>query len=190
MGLAPAFDRISCRISQTRPSTKPSAKAVIKLASPKMAVSIKDSPFCEGTSLRRQRLPKGYSLSPTRTCESRGSTRQDFLFSIRENHSPGLDHRLGCGDARPMLGRGSHIFVKTFCIFRKIRREGAISFQSVTKSPPTFYLGCETCPNCREPVFAAEAADVTGHQVQYRWTCDLCGYRFTTEAQLDHDVAA
>jgi hypothetical protein len=47
---ASAFERISCRISQTRPSTKPSANAVSKLASPNMAVSIKGSPICGKSS--------------------------------------------------------------------------------------------------------------------------------------------
>jgi RNase P subunit RPR2 len=79
---------------------------------------------------------------------------------------------------------------KLFGFSEKFSWEGDMSFQSVTKLPPTFFLGCEACPNCHEPVFAAEAADVTGHQVQYHWTCDLCGHRFTTEARLDEDVAA
>lgn len=51
------------------------------------------------------------------------------------------------------------------------------------KSPPIYFLGCQ-CPHCRETVFAAEGADVMMECVRYRWTCDLCGNGFTTEAQL------
>src|SRR4051794_11859141 len=35
-----------------------------------------------------------------------------------------------------------------------------MSFQQFTKSPPIYFLGCQTCPNCREAVFAAEGAEV------------------------------
>ena len=53
------------------------------------------------------------------------------------------------------------------------------------KSPPIYFLGCQTCPNCRETVFAAERADVRADSVQYLWTCDLCGHGFTTEAAFE-----
>jgi ribosomal protein S27AE len=58
------------------------------------------------------------------------------------------------------------------------------------KSPPVYFLGLETCPNCRETIFAAEAADVEADCIRYRWTCDLCGHRFTTEAEFIAEAAA
>jgi ribosomal protein S27AE len=57
-------------------------------------------------------------------------------------------------------------------------------------SPPAYFLGCQTCPNCRETVFAAEGADVSAETVHYRWTCDLCGHAFSTEAKLVAEIAA
>ena len=39
------------------------------------------------------------------------------------------------------------------------------------KSPPVYFLGFETCLNCREAVFAAEAADLEADCIRYRWTC-------------------
>jgi transcriptional regulator NrdR family protein len=59
-----------------------------------------------------------------------------------------------------------------------------------TKSPPVYFLGLETCLNCRDTVFAAEEADLEADCIRYRWTCDLCGHRFTTEAKLISDKAA
>jgi ribosomal protein S27AE len=64
-----------------------------------------------------------------------------------------------------------------------------MSFQQFAKSPTIYFLGYQTCPNCREAVFAAEGADVTGDLIIYRWTCDLCGHSFTTDAAFE-EVAA
>ncbi|MEA2981961.1 MAG: hypothetical protein QOF09_3784 [Alphaproteobacteria bacterium] len=64
-----------------------------------------------------------------------------------------------------------------------------MSFQQFEKSPGIYFLGCQTCPNCREAVFAAEGANVTGNAIKYQWTCDLCGFGFVTEAPLE-EVAA
>ena len=64
-----------------------------------------------------------------------------------------------------------------------------MSVERFEKSPPVYFLGCQTCPNCRETVFAAEGADVMGGAITYRWTCDLCGHGFTTEAQFE-EIAA
>jgi hypothetical protein len=58
-----------------------------------------------------------------------------------------------------------------------------------TRSPPVYFLGFEICLNCRETVFAAEAADLDADRIRYRWTCDLCGHRFTTEAGLSEEAA-
>jgi len=52
------------------------------------------------------------------------------------------------------------------------------------KSPPVYFLGFETCPRCRETIFAAEAAEIEVDCIRYRWTCDLCGHSFTTQAEL------
>jgi transcriptional regulator NrdR family protein len=43
-------------------------------------------------------------------------------------------------------------------------------------------------PNCSEPVFAAEGADVMASSVRYRWTCDPCGHGFTTAERLLNEV--
>ena len=51
--------------------------------------------------------------------------------------------------------------------------------------PPIYFLGFQSCPNCRETVFAAEAAEVMPNSIRYRWTCDLCGHGFTTVADLE-----
>jgi ribosomal protein S27AE len=59
-----------------------------------------------------------------------------------------------------------------------------MSFQTFEKSPPVHFLACQTCPSCRETVFAAEGAEVTDDAITYRWTCDLCGHAFTTRAKL------
>jgi ribosomal protein S27AE len=59
----------------------------------------------------------------------------------------------------------------------------------VKSSPPIYYLGHHICPNCHEPVFAAEFADVKMDTITYRWTCDLCGHGFTSEAKMN-EVAA
>ena len=64
-----------------------------------------------------------------------------------------------------------------------------MSFQQFEKSPGIYFLGCQTCPNCRETVFAAEGADVTGDAIKYRWTCDLCGFGFVTESPFEEVVA-
>jgi predicted nucleic acid-binding Zn ribbon protein len=64
-----------------------------------------------------------------------------------------------------------------------------MSFQTFEKSPPTYFLACETCPACREMVFAAEGAELTDDAIKYRWTCDLCGHAFTTQAELTGDAA-
>ena len=37
---------------------------------------------------------------------------------------------------------------------------------------------------------AAEAADLEADCIRYRWTCDLCGHGFTTEAELIRNEAA
>ena len=54
----------------------------------------------------------------------------------------------------------------------------------VKNSPPIYCLSHHNCPNCREPVFAAEFAEVRVDTITYRWTCDLCGHGFTSEAKL------
>ena len=59
----------------------------------------------------------------------------------------------------------------------------------VKNSPPIYYLGHHICPSCREPIFAAEFADVRVDTITYRWTCDLCGHGFTSETKLN-EVAA
>jgi ribosomal protein S27AE len=58
------------------------------------------------------------------------------------------------------------------------------------KSSAVYFLGLETCPNCHETVFAAEAADVETNRIRYLWTCDLCGHGFATEAELFAEAAA
>ena len=60
-----------------------------------------------------------------------------------------------------------------------------MSVKTFEKSPTIYFLGCQTCPNCRETVFAAEGADVMQGCVRYAWTCDLCGHGFTTEAEFE-----
>ena len=42
---------------------------------------------------------------------------------------------------------------------------------------------------CREAVFAAEGAEVTGETITYRWTCDLCNHSFITDAAFE-EIAA
>jgi ssDNA-binding Zn-finger/Zn-ribbon topoisomerase 1 len=64
-----------------------------------------------------------------------------------------------------------------------------MSFQQFSKSPAIYFLGCQTCPNCREAVFAAEGAEVTAHNVKYQWTCDLCNHSFTTDSAFE-EIAA
>jgi hypothetical protein len=63
-----------------------------------------------------------------------------------------------------------------------------MSVEPIEKSQPVYFLGGEPCLNCREPVFAAEGADVMASSVRYRWTCDLCGHGFTTAARLLNEV--
>jgi hypothetical protein len=65
-----------------------------------------------------------------------------------------------------------------------------MSFQQFTKSPAIYFLGCQTCPNCHEAVFAAEGADVTRDQIIYRWTCDLCNHSFTTDSAFQEIEAS
>jgi hypothetical protein len=60
-----------------------------------------------------------------------------------------------------------------------------MSFQQFTKSPAIYFLGCQTCPNCREAVFAAEGAEVKDEGILYRWTCDLCNHSFITNAAFE-----
>ena len=64
-----------------------------------------------------------------------------------------------------------------------------MAYQPFERSPPIYFLGCQQCPNCRETVFAAEAADVKKDSVSYRWTCDLCSHGFTIEAELVSEEA-
>ena len=60
-----------------------------------------------------------------------------------------------------MLRRDSHIIVKTVRLVPTKAYEGdAMSFLPHEKSPPIYFLGFQTCPNCKETVFAAGGADV------------------------------
>lgn len=65
-----------------------------------------------------------------------------------------------------------------------------MSFRTFEKSPPIYFLGFETCPNCHETIFAAEGADVDTDAINYRWTCDLCGHGFSTTTELAPAAAA
>jgi len=65
-----------------------------------------------------------------------------------------------------------------------------VSVESFKKPAPIYFLVYERCPNCRETVYAAEGADVMTNLVRYRWTCDLCGHAFATEAELVAEIAA
>jgi len=90
-----------------------------------------------------------------------------------------------------MLRRDSHIIVKTVRLVPTKAYEGdAMSFLPHEKSPPIYFLGFQTCPNCKETVIAAGGADVADDAIRYRWTCDLCGHGFITEADLISEVAA
>jgi transcription elongation factor Elf1 len=64
-----------------------------------------------------------------------------------------------------------------------------VSIEPFEKSPLIYFLGFQTCPHCRETVFAAEGAAVTADSVRYVWTCDLCGRGFTTEVALEEMAA-
>jgi hypothetical protein len=86
---------------------------------------------------------------------------------------------------RAMLRRGSLADVKNV----RPRMGDVMSFQQFSKSPAIYFLGCQTCPNCREAVFAADGADVTSDAITYRWTCDLCNHSFTTDAAFE-EIAA
>jgi ribosomal protein S27AE len=89
-----------------------------------------------------------------------------------------------------MLRCNDHTLVKnTFYGFRKACWGSADVIPTIEKSPGIYFLGCQTCPNCRETVFAAEGADVTGDAIKYRWTCDLCGFGFVTESPFEEVVA-
>jgi ribosomal protein S27AE len=65
-----------------------------------------------------------------------------------------------------------------------------VTLKRFTKSPPLYFLGFQECPACHEPVFAAEAAEMTQSTVRYRWSCDICGNRFESEAALVGVAAA
>jgi hypothetical protein len=64
-----------------------------------------------------------------------------------------------------------------------------MSFQQFTKSPAIYFLACQTCPNCRESVFAAEGAEVKDESIVYCWTCDLCAHSFITNAAFEEITA-
>ena len=50
---------------------------------------------------------------------------------------------------------------------------------------PSYFLGLQRCPNCKEEVFAAEGASLVPEGVRFAWCCDLCGYRFETAEPAD-----
>jgi ribosomal protein S27AE len=88
-----------------------------------------------------------------------------------------------------MLRRDSHIIVKTARLV-PTKAYGGDAMSFLPQSPSIYFLGFQTCPNCKETVFAAEGADVADDAIRYRWTCDFCGHAFITEAHLIYEVAA
>ena len=53
----------------------------------------------------------------------------------------------------------------------------------------SYIFAIHVCPNCRQEVFAAEAATQILGGVKLDWCCDLCSHRFSTIEENEALVA-